>query len=183
MEKTARRDSPFFAIFNLGQSHESSIHKPKERLRHDPAKMELPPYHPDIPEMRQDWAHYYDNITEMDRQVGFRLKELEEAGLAENTIVFYYADHGGVLGRSKRFLYDSGTHVPLIIRFPKKYAHLAPAKPGARTDRLVSFVDFAPTLLSLAGIPRPAPMQGEAFLGPYAAAPARLCLPLSQPHG
>jgi hypothetical protein len=162
---------PFFAIFNYGQSHESSIFKSKTRFRHDPAKMQLPPYHPDIPEMREDWAHYYDNITAMDGLVGRRLKELEEAGLAGDTIVFYFSDHGGVLGRSKRFLYDSGTRVPLIIRFPKKYAHLASGAPGSHTDRLVSFVDFAPTVLSLAGIPRPQPMQGEAFLGTHEAPP------------
>ena len=71
--------------------------------------------------MRHDWAQYYDKVEDMDAQVGKLLQELEEAGLAENTIVFYYTDHGGVLGRSKRFLYETGTHVPFIIRIPEKY--------------------------------------------------------------
>jgi N-sulfoglucosamine sulfohydrolase len=146
---------PFFAVFNCGISHESSIHKsiPTDQLRHDPAKMKLPPYHPDTPEMRHDWAQYYDKIQDMDVWIGQKLKELEEAGLADNTIVFYYGDHGGVLGRSKRFVYESGTHVPFIVRIPEKFRHLFPAeKTGSKVDRLVSFVDLAPTLLSIAGV-------------------------------
>lgn len=162
---------PFFAVFNHTVSHESSLHKQMPELAHDPAKMKIPPYHPDTPEVRRDWAQYYDKITELDRQIGEKLKQLEDDGLAEDTIVLYYADHGGVLTRSKRFLYDTGTRVPLIIRFPKKYQHLAPGKPGTRTDRLVSFVDFAPSMLSLAGVPIPDHMQGEAFLGSQARPP------------
>ncbi len=158
---------PFFAIFNHTVSHESSLHKWLEPV-HDPAKMKLPPYHPDTPEVRHDWAQYYDKITELDKQIGEKLQRLEDLGLAENTIVFYYADHGGVLTRSKRFLYDSGTHVPMMVRFPDRYKHLATHKSGSRTDRLVSFVDLAPTVLSLAGVPVPEIMQGEAFLGKQA---------------
>jgi len=169
--KNRKPDQPFFAVFNILASHERFLHKSQAETDHDPARVDLPPYHPDTPEFRHDWAQYYDCITLMDVQMGERLKELEDAGLAEDTIVFYYSDHGGVLPRSKRFLYDSGIHVPMIIRFPKKYRHLAPAEPGTRTDRLVSFVDLAPTLLSLVGIPTPAHMQGEAFLGPYATKP------------
>ena len=164
---------PFFAIFNFTTSHESSIHKsiPNEELRHDPAKMKLPPYHPDTPEMRHDWAQYYDKIEDMDAKVGEVLRELEDAGLAESTIVAYYSDHGGVVARSKRFVYESGTHVPMIWRFPEKYKHLAPASAGASTDRLVSFVDLAPTMLSLTGIEIPGYMQGKAFLGKQQAEP------------
>jgi hypothetical protein len=118
--------------------------------------------------MRHDWAQYYDKVEDMDSRVGELLKELEEAGLDENTIVFYYADHGGVLGRSKRYLYETGTHVPMIIRIPEKYKHLYPAQtPGSKVDRLVSFVDLAPTLLSLIGLGAPDYMQGSAFLGTY----------------
>jgi hypothetical protein len=118
--------------------------------------------------MRHDWAQYYDKVEEMDTQVGELLRELEEEGLAENTIVFYYSDHGGVLGRSKRFLYETGTHVPFILRIPEKYKHLYPAKtPGSNVERLVSFVDLAPTLLSLTGQEPPPYMQGNAFLGSY----------------
>lgn len=169
--KNRKPGQPFFAVFNTSISHESSIHKLVDTLRHDPEKVPIPPYHPHTPEMKHDWAQYYDKIEMMDRWVGERLQELEDAGLAENTIVFYYSDHGGVLGRSKRFLYESGLHVPLIIRFPEKYAHLAPGKPGSRTDRMVSFIDFAPTLLSLADVPVPGYMQGEPFLGEQQTAP------------
>ena len=156
---------PFFAVFNITVSHESSIHKQQPETRHDPAQVLLPPYHPDTPDIRQNWAQYYDKVEDMDTQVGEILDELEENGLAGDTIVFYYSDHGGVICRSKRFLYDTGTHVPMIVRFPEKYRNLAPGKPGSRTDRLVSFVDFAPTVLSLAGITIPGYIQGEAFLG------------------
>jgi len=164
------KKQPFFAIFNLTVSHESSIHKsiPNEELRHNPEEVSLPPYHPDTPEMRHDWAQYYDKVEDMDSQAGNLLKELEEAGLDENTIVFYYSDHGGVLGRSKRYLFETGTHVPMIIRIPEKYKHLYPAQtPGSKVDRLVSFVDLAPTLLSLIGMEAPDYMQGNAFLGEY----------------
>ena len=107
----------------------------------------------------------------MDIESGDLLKQLEEDGLAEDTIVFFYSDHGVGLPRSKRWLYDSGMRVPLIVHFPKKFQHLAPLPPGSVTDRLVSFVDFAPTLLSLAGVPIPEHMQGVAFLGPKAGPP------------
>jgi N-sulfoglucosamine sulfohydrolase len=158
---------PFFAVFNLNVSHESSIHTPipNDKLKHDPEKVPLPPYHPNTPEMKHDWAQYYDKVQEMDRQAGELLKELEKEGLAENTIVFYYADNGGILGRSKRFVYESGLRIPLIIRFPDKFSALAPGKPGTATDRIVTFNDFAPTVLSLAGITIPSYIQGKAFLG------------------
>jgi N-sulfoglucosamine sulfohydrolase len=156
---------PFFAIFNFNTTHESKIHKPLDSLKHDPKKVPVPAYHPRTPEMEHDWAQYYDKMEELDTKVGEVLKELEENGLADNTIVFYYSDHGGVLGRSKRFLFESGLHVPLIIRFPEKYKNLAPGKAGSSTDRIISFVDFAPTVLSLAGVKVPDYMQGQAFLG------------------
>jgi len=159
---------PFFAIFNLMESHESSIHQPipTEELRHKPEDVVLPPYHPDTKEMRHDWAQYYDKVEDMDAHLGRLLKELEESGEAENTIVFYYGDHGGVLARSKRYVYETGTRVPFIIRIPEKYKQYFPAeKPGSTVDRNISFVDLAPTLLSLAGVPKPDYMQGNAFLG------------------
>ncbi len=109
----------------------------------------------------------------MDQQGDNLLRELDEAGLADNTILFYDSDHDGILPRSKRFLYDTGVHVPMIVRFPPKYRHLAPAGPGSRTDRPVSFVDLAPIVLSLAGVPAPDYMQGHAFLGPQATEPPR----------
>ncbi len=180
--KNRQPDQPFFAIFNITVTHESQVRiaetayrkriarlKPEEI--HDPAKAPIPPYHPDTPEVRRDWARLYDNITVMDYQVGELLKELEEAGLAEDTIVWFYSDHGDGMPRSKRWLYDSSVRVPLIIYFPKKYQHLAPGEPGSVSDRLVSFVDFGPTLLSLVGAPIPPNMQGKAFLGSQAAPP------------
>lgn len=162
---------PFFSVFNIGTSHESSLHRSKVEPAYLKEKFTLPPYHPDTPEIRSNWVEYYHIITRMDQQVGQILAELEKDGLAENTIVFYYADHGGILPRSKRYLNDTGVHVPMIVRFPKKFRHLAPGKPGTRTDRLVSFVDLAPTILSLAGVEIPEAMQGEAFLGPQQAPP------------
>ena len=166
--KNRKPGQPFFAVFNSTISHESSIHKsiPTEKLRHDPQKVKLPPYHPDTPEMRHDWAQYYDKIEDMDAWAGTILKELEESGEAENTIVFYYGDHGGVLGRSKRFVYESGTHVPFLVRIPKKFKNLYPAaQPGSKIDRIISFVDLSPTLLSIIGVPIPEWLQGNAFLG------------------
>src|SRR5262249_13633249 len=136
-------------------------------------KAPLPAYHPDTAEVRHDWAQYYDNITEMDALFGARLKELEEAGLADDTIVFFYSDHGSGMPRSKRWPYNSGLHVPLLVHIPQKFQHLAPRdyKAGGKTDRLVNFVDFAPTLLSLVGIKPPDYFQGSAFLGKFEAAP------------
>lgn len=158
---------PFFAVFNINVSHESGLHQqiPDADLKNDPDQVPIPPYHPRTKEMKHDWAQYYDRINAMDKQVGEILGALAAAGEEDNTIVFYYSDHGGVLGRSKRFMYESGLHVPLIIRFPEKYRHLAPGSPGSTTDRIVSFVDFAPTVLSLAGIRPPDYMQGKPFLG------------------
>lgn len=169
--KNRKPGQPFFAVFNITTSHESSLHQPADSLRHDPDQVPIPPYHPSSPEMKHDWAQYYDKIEEMDARVGEILQELEEAGLADSTIVFYYSDHGGVLGRSKRFLYESGLQVPLIIHFPKMYKELAPGPPGSSLDRIVTFVDFAPTILSMANIGVPPYMQGQAFLGKQQAAP------------
>jgi len=173
---------PFFAIFNFTCSHESQIRCPQQRyeqhmrgiprgLWHDPAKVAVPPFHPDVPEVRKDWSRYHDVITAMDRQAGEILRQLQEDGLAENTIVFFYSDHGAGMPRCKKWIYDAGTRVPLIVRFPKRYQHLAPAKPGSAIDRLVSFVDFAPTVLSLVGLEIPDYMQGGAFLGRATASP------------
>lgn len=159
---------PFFAIFNLLTTHESQLFPfiPNEELRHKPEDVVLPPYHPDTEEMRHDWAQYYDKVQDMDAQVGDLLKELEESGLADNTIVFYYADHGGVLARSKRYIFQTGTWVPFIVRIPEKYKQFFPAeKPGDAVDRNISFVDLAPTLLSIVGAEKPDYMQGNAFLG------------------
>ena len=164
---------PFFAIFNHTISHESQIRNkisPANRI-HDPAKVSLPAYHPDTPEVRKDWAQYHDRITMMDKLVGKNLRELEEAGLADDTIVFYYGDHGSGMPRSKRWPYFSGLNVPLMIHVPEKFKHLAPPeyKTGGTSDRLVGFIDLAPTLLSIIGSKTPAHMQGHAFMGQHVA--------------
>ncbi len=165
-----RAGQPFFAVFNSTISHESKLRTRPHRATHDPAKVTVPPYHPDTPEVRQDWAQYYDRITEMDREVGRVLQQLKEDGLVDDTIVFYYGDHGGGMPRSKRWLYQSGLHVPLIVHIPERFQSLLkqPVAPGSTSDRLVSFVDFMPTVLSLAGQRPAALLQGQAFLGKYA---------------
>jgi arylsulfatase A-like enzyme len=166
---------PFFSVFNHEVTHESCLFPEGELALDfpamDPAKVRIPPYQPDTPEMRADWARYYNHLRLMDQQIAAKLNELEKAGLAEDTIVFYYSDNGGVLPRSKRFLQASGTHVPLIIYFPPKWQHLAPAAPGTRIKDLVHFVDFAPTVLSLAGVKILSYVQGHAFAGPAKGTP------------
>jgi uncharacterized sulfatase len=169
--KNRRAGQPFFAVFNHTITHESQIRNdidPAHQI-HDPAKARMPAYHPDVPEVRRDWAQYYDRITMMDAEVGAKLKELDEAGLADDTIVFFYSDHGCGMPRGKRWLYTSGLNVPLIVYFPPKWRHLAPKgyKAGGSSDRLVSFIDLAPTVLSLAGIEPPDWMQGGAFAGEH----------------
>jgi N-sulfoglucosamine sulfohydrolase len=167
--RTRSPGQPFFHVRNLFVTHESSLHVPADTLIHDPAKMPIPPYQPETDAIRTDWAHYYDQVTKLDAMVGEVLNELEASGEADNTIVFYFSDHGGGLGRSKRFMFESGLHVPLIVYLPPKYRHLGPGT--GRTDRLVSFVDFPKTVLSLAGIKPPDYMQGNAFLGVFQDAP------------
>lgn len=169
--KTREPGQPFFHVRNFTVSHESRLHDPIDTLIHDPEAMEIPPYHPPTTAIKRDWAHYYDQISRMDAKVGKVLEELEASGEAENTIVIYYSDHGGVLPRSKRFMFESGLHVPLIAYFPPKYQHLAPDK--KRVARPVSFVDFPATVLSLAGIKPPDYMHGKPFLGEYKASPRR----------
>jgi arylsulfatase A-like enzyme len=160
---------PFFAVFNLTITHESQIMKRPHQLVHDPAKVRVPAYHPDTPEVRHDWAQYYDNITTMDSQAGAILKQLKDDGLADDTIVFFYGDHGAGMPRRKRFPYNSGLHVGIVARIPEKFRRLAPPeyRAGGDSQRLVGFVDLGPTMLSLAGVPTPAHMQGSAFMGQH----------------
>ncbi|HPN34616.1 MAG TPA: sulfatase-like hydrolase/transferase [bacterium] len=161
--RNRREGQPFFAVINHIITHESQIRLPLEKKAvTDPASIVLPPYYPDTAVVRNDYARYYDNIASADAQIGRRLQELDEDGLADSTIVFIFGDNGRGLPRGKRWLYDSGLRVPLLIRWP---GHL---QPGSATDRLVSFVDFAPTVLSVAGVPVPKHMQGKAFLGEQA---------------
>ena len=163
------KEQPFFAIHNFTVSHESQIRKRPHQQIHNPSKVRVPAYHPDTPEVRQDWAQYYDKLTEMDKMVGEKLELLKEQELADNTIIFYFGDHGSGMPRSKRWPYFSGINVPLIIHIPEKWKHLASSdyKVGGKSDNRVGFVDLAPTLLSIAGKKPPVHMQGHAFMGKH----------------
>jgi N-sulfoglucosamine sulfohydrolase len=152
-------DTPFFSVFNYTVTHESGTFKQCSPIVVDPSKVTLPPYYPDRPLLRQDLARHYDNIAVLDRQVGDLLKQLREDELLKNTIIFFFSDHGDGLPRMKRWVYDSGIQVPLLIRYPDQQ------QSGTINEELVSFVDFAPSVLSLTGIPIPGHMQGQAFLG------------------
>ncbi len=177
-----RTGQPFFAVFNFTVTHESQVRdrSPQTRSlvaqlspdqRHDPAKAILPPYYPDTPLVRRDWANYHDNITAVQKLVGGVLEQLDEDGLADDTIVWIWGDHGRGLPRGKRWVYDSGLQAPLLVRIPEKWRALVEGdragswQPGSVNADLVAFVDFAPTVLSLAGIDIPKHMQGQAFLG------------------
>ena len=144
---------PFFSVFNHVGTHESQIRTRPHEWKHSFEGVRVPAYHPDVKEVRQDWAQYYDNIEVMDTWAGGILKQLAEDGLAEDTIVFFYSDHGSGMPRNKRWPYDSGLRVPLILSVPEKFGALRPAeyKAGGETARPISFVDLAPTVLRLAG--------------------------------
>ena len=164
--KKRQANQPFFAVVNIGDSHESRAHGDNENTRNNPAAMRLFSYHPNLPEIRKTYAKYADAVERMDEKVGKCLAELEKDGLSDSTIVIYNSDHGGVLARSKRFCYSSGIHCPLVVRVPEKFKHLYPAnQPGEVIDRLVSFVDMPKTWLSLAGAEIPDTFQGTVFLG------------------
>ena len=158
-------DRPFFAVFNLGRTHESGMWPEKcPDVTFDPAEIELPPYFPDTPKVREAMARMYTNIEHNDGILGRLLKELEDDGLADNTVVFHWSDHGP-LPRGKRWPYDSGIRVPMIVRWPGRI------EPGTVGDRLLSTVDLGPTALSIAGVEVPRHVQGRAFLGPAEAPP------------
>lgn len=162
---------PFLSVFNYMTTHESSMFR-QVAGREQFQGVRIPAYLPDTPAIRDDFASYYALMNAMDRQVGARLKELEDDGLAEDTIVFYYSDNGGVLPRSKRYCYDEGLRVALVVYVPPRWRHLCATPMGSTVESPVNLVDLAPTLLSLADIPTPATMQGRAFLGRHAAPPA-----------
>jgi arylsulfatase A-like enzyme len=175
-KKRKESNKPFFAVFNFTGCHESGIAgdakyksvtkglSPGERQ--DPAKLKtLPPYYPDTPRVREDWKRNYELITAMDAWVGNHITALKEAGEYENTIIVYWSDHGVGLPRAKRWLYDSGTRIPLIVRIPEKFRTSGQGKPGTVDEQLISSLDFGNTALNLAGLPAPPLTQGRAFLG------------------
>jgi N-sulfoglucosamine sulfohydrolase len=159
---------PFFAVFNIMVTHESQVwRRAGDPQITDPASVTVPPYYPDTPLIRKDIARHYDNIALMDEMAEKILEELENSGLMDSTIVFFFSDHGDGLPRAKRWIYDSGIRVPLIVRYPDL------RKAGKVTNRLVSFIDFGPTVLSLADIPVPSHLQGEPFAGSQERSPRR----------
>ncbi len=169
------KDQPFFSVFNLHTTHESRIANDSiyarvvenlaDSIQQKPEQLPLPPYYPDTELVRRDWARYYNVIAVMDQEVQAILDQLAADGLAENTIVFFFSDHGVGLPRGKRWLYDSGLRVPLLVYLPEKYRKVSSFRGGEVNDALISFVDMAPTVLHLAGVAVPGYMQGSAFLG------------------
>ncbi|MDX1284385.1 MAG: sulfatase, partial [Draconibacterium sp.] len=166
---------PFFSMFVFGMTHEGSANRsekweentrdlPKE-LFHDPTKVPVPPHYPDTPEIRKIWSHYHDNITVFDRKVGEIVQNLKDDNLLDNTIIFVFSDHGAGLPRHKRWLNVTGLHVPLVVYVPEKFKHMSRVSLGEKNDELVSFVDFAPTVLSMAGAEIPKTMEGQPFMG------------------
>lgn len=170
------KQQPFFSVFNFTGCHESGIaskskhEKVTARLkpsqRQDPKKLELPPYYPDTPIVREDWKRNYELITAMDAWAGDLIEQLKEDGLYDNTVIFFWSDHGVGLPRAKRWLYDSGTHIPLVVRIPEQFRSNGQGKPGTIDDRLVSSIDFGPSVMNLAGVEIPKYMQGQPFVGP-----------------
>lgn len=165
---------PFFAVFNLTMTHESKIWPegwqgvvkdlpPNER--HDPDRLTVPPLYPDTPEVRAAHARLLDIITVMDRRAGELLQELDQAGLTEDTIVIYWSDHGNGFPRAKRWIYDSGTRVPMIVRIPETFRVDGQGTPGSVDDTLINLIDLGPTVLNLAGVSIPKHMAGQPFLG------------------
>ncbi|NRB46857.1 MAG: sulfatase-like hydrolase/transferase [Saprospiraceae bacterium] len=168
-------DRPFFSFINVGPSHEGSVNNEKryeeiaatlgkDRLT-DPNQVSVPPYYPDTEDTRKVWSHYYNVLGALDDNVGQVMDSLAADGLLENTIIFFFGDHGFGMPRYKRWLYQTGLRVPLLVQVPEAYQQLSTGSPGSETDQLVSFVDFAPTVLALAGLSPPVEMQGQAFLG------------------
>ena len=170
------KDQPFFAVFNFTGCHESGIassskyasvtKRLKDSERQTASKLStFPPYYPDTEICREDWKRNYELITAMDYWAGDLIDQLKEDGLYENTIIFFWSDHGIGLPRAKRWLYDSGTHVPLVVRIPKQFRQAGQGADGSVSDELVSSIDFGPTVLKLAGITIPEHIQGRPFLG------------------
>ena len=158
---------PFYAQINFRETHRDY----KSPKRADPAKVELPPYYPDHPIARQDWADYLDDATALDQKIGLVLEALQKDGLADDTILVFFGDNGQSHARGKQFCYEEGFLVPLIIHWPKNFPAPANFKPGTLDDRLLDGIDLAPTMIDIAGAPKPPKMQGRNFLGPHTEAP------------
>lgn len=161
---------PFFHVQTWTDSHESSLHFSAELMQNeatktDSASVKLSPIHPDTPTFRYTLARYHDRMGVIDQKVGDLVAQLEEDGVLEDTFIFYFGDHGGVLPGSKGYPYERGLHVPLVVRIPENWKHLVDAERGSRVSGFVSFIDFGPTVLNLAGLDVPEQVDGKAFLG------------------
>ena len=168
--KNRKKDQPFFHVQNFHNTHEGQLHFDQEHLDNALKTNNLDsikpfPYHPDTPTFRYTQSLYHNHHKDVDKEIGKFIKKLEDENLLDNTIIFYYADHGGVLPRSKGYIYESGLNVPLVVRVPEKFKKLSPFKAGSRTSTFVEFVDLVPTVLSLAGIEIPRSVDGKPFLG------------------
>lgn len=168
--RNAPKDKPFLCVLNTGTSHEQHICQ-SDSGRVKPADVRIPGFLPDTETTRRDFARYYNVMENMDGEIGNWLAQLKNDGLDDDTIVFYYGDNGGVLPRSKRYCYEEGLRVPLIVYFPPKWQHLAPARSGSVIDAPVTLIDLPATLLSIAGIAQPAQMTGTALAGHRIATP------------
>jgi N-sulfoglucosamine sulfohydrolase len=158
---------PFYAQVNFHETHR----KYNAPAKADPAKVKLPPYYPDTAVTRADWAQYLDAATELNRKVGLVLRQLEQEGLADNTVVVFFGDNGASMVRAKQFCYEESFHVPLIVRWPKQFPAPKQVQPGKVDARFIDGIDLAPTMLGIAGAKKPAKMQGRVFLGEGAEAP------------
>lgn len=168
---------PFFAQVNFPETHRGgewdNAHKAIEKTA-DPAKVQIPPYYPDHPLVRQVWAQYLNTIMAFDKKVGFVLQKLKEDGLADDTVVMVFGDHGRAMVRGKQWPYDSGLHVPLIIRWPPNFPTPSNLpEPGSVDEQLIASIDWSATTLALAGVEKPTKMQGKVFLGENADPPRR----------
>jgi len=174
-KKRKDKSQPFFAVFNFAGCHESGIATDSkyesvtkdltDDQRQDPDQLTLPPYYPDTPIVREDWKRNYELITAMDAWAGKLIQELKDENVYDDTIIFFWSDHGVGLPRAKRWLYDSGTHIPLIVRIPEKYRVDSQGIPGTDSTQLISSIDFAPTVLNLANVELKDHIQGRAFAG------------------
>ena len=169
--RNRQEGQPFFYKQSFTTTHESSLHfsgdvMKLEQTKTDPKSVFVAPYHPDTETFRYTYARYHDRIQLVDQQIGTVVDELEKDGLLDDTFIFYFGDHGGVLPRGKGYAYESGLHVPLVVRVPEKWRHLVDFDLGSRQSGFVSFIDFGPTVLNLAGIDVPEQVDGTPFLGP-----------------